>query len=264
MAAADVLPPAVPPDLMDHAMAFMKFEPVVSNPAEQAEALSAEAAEVKQTKEPFDPAKHLAFSTPPKTYSMEDIGYPSTRGVSPIAVSEPFMLFTPEAILRMRQQVLTPEVFANCQFSSNLARCQLRGFAAKYAPFVYDAWKNPETLRIVSQVAGVDLVTQMDFEIGHVNISVQSAETRDAELRKYEERVLAADEVGEVAEPEPIVGWHTDAYPFVCVTMLSDCTNMIGGETALRTGTGDIIKVRGPQMVSSCTTVQSSSALFPG
>jgi hypothetical protein len=32
--------------------------------------------------------------------------------------------------------------------------------------------------------------------------------------------------------------------------MLSDCTNMIGGETALRTGTGEIMKVRGPAMVS--------------
>ncbi len=30
--------------------------------------------------------------------------------------------------------------------------------------------------------------------------------------------------------------------------MLSDCESMIGGETALRTGTGEIVKVRGPQM----------------
>lgn len=31
--------------------------------------------------------------------------------------------------------------------------------------------------------------------------------------------------------------------------MLSDCTGMIGGETALRTGTGEVMKVRGPAMV---------------
>ena len=32
--------------------------------------------------------------------------------------------------------------------------------------------------------------------------------------------------------------------------MLSDCTGMVGGETALRTGDGEIVKVRGPQKVS--------------
>lgn len=31
--------------------------------------------------------------------------------------------------------------------------------------------------------------------------------------------------------------------------MLSDCTDMIGGETALRQGNGEIIKVRGPGQV---------------
>lgn len=31
--------------------------------------------------------------------------------------------------------------------------------------------------------------------------------------------------------------------------MLSDCTGMVGGETALRTGDGEIVKVRGPQKV---------------
>lgn len=50
-------------------------------------------------------------------------------------------------------------------------------------------------------------------------------------------------------DEKPIVDWHTDSYPFVCVTMLSDCTGMIGGETALKTGTGDVMKVRGPEMV---------------
>jgi hypothetical protein len=47
-------------------------------------------------------------------------------------------------------------------------------------------------------------------------------------------------------EDDVIVSWHTDSYPFVCVLMLSDCTGMIGGETALRAANGGIIKVRGP------------------
>lgn len=109
------------------------------------------------------------------------------------------------------------------------------------APFIYDAWRHPETLAIISKIAGIDLVPSMDWEIGHVNISVQTEEQRD--------KALAAHANGE--DDKPIVDWHTDSYPFVCVLMLSDCKNMIGGETALRKGNGEVLKVRGPQMVSA-------------
>ena len=128
----------------------------------------------------------------------------------------------------------------------------------RYAPFIYDAWKHPETLAIVSQIAGIELVTEMDFEIGHINISVKSEQQKAEELMAAAERSAAEADEGIAGCPweddKPIVDWHTDSYPFVCVTMLSDCTNMIGGETALRTGTGDIMKVRGPQMVSNSSS----------
>jgi hypothetical protein len=52
-----------------------------------------------------------------------------------------------------------------------------------------------------------------------------------------------------VDDDDAIVGWHRDSYPFVCVLMMSDTTGMVGGETALRTGTDEIKKVRGPQKV---------------
>lgn len=100
----------------------------------------------------------------------------------------------------------------------------------RYAKFVYDAWTNPETLGIISKIAGVDLVPAMDYEIGHVNISVGDGEQG-------------------VAKAAPVVDWHFDSYPFVCVLMLSDASEMLGGETAIRTGGGEIIKVRGPQIV---------------
>ena len=94
----------------------------------------------------------------------------------------------------------------------------------------------------------------MDFEIAHINISVKSEKQKVEELQAHAERmsadVLISSSAASSEREAPIVDWHTDSYPFVCVTMLSDCTTMIGGETALRTGTGDIMKVRGPQMVS--------------
>ncbi|KAI1851232.1 hypothetical protein JX266_003307 [Neoarthrinium moseri] len=202
--------------------------------------------------EEFDPKKHLTFQEPSKIYTMNDIGFPDSNGISPVAVSEPFQLFSEEAVMRMRKEVLSDEVMTNCKYSSNIAHCQLRGFANKYAPFTYDLWKHPDTLAIISKIAGIDLVTEMDLEIAHINLSIKSEEEQHQEMDAFNERAQYEADEGIAGCPweddTPIVGWHRDSYPFVCVTMLSDCTNMIGGETALRTGNGDIMKVRGPQM----------------
>lgn len=106
------------------------------------------------------------------------------------------------------------------------------------AKFIYDAWKNAKTLAILSEIAGVDLVPVIDYEIGHVNIS------RPAD-KKDNDGSANVEENGNKA----VVDWHHDSYPFVCVLMMSDTTNMVGGETVLKAGNGEINKVRGPEMV---------------
>ena len=115
----------------------------------------------------------------------------------------------------------------------------------RYAPFIYDAWHSPQVLDIVSKIAGIELVPAMDFEIGHINISVSTKEEQNAALQLIHEGGM-----NDKDDDTPVVGWHRDSYPFVCVLMLSDCKNMVGGETALKTGSGKIMKVRGPGMVS--------------
>ena len=97
----------------------------------------------------------------------------------------------------------------------------------------------------------------MDFEIAHINISMSSEEDKETVVKVMQERAHREADEGVSGCPweaeendKPIVDWHTDSYPFVCVTMLSDCSNMLGGETALRKGNGEIMKVRGPAMVS--------------
>lgn len=117
--------------------------PVPANPAQQPLANGTQANGTKKfpileslpasERVPFDPKKHLNFSPPSKVWTMKELGYPDSRGVSPIGVSEPFPLFTPEAIKQMRAEVLSEEVFTHYQYSSNLAQCQLRGFAREYA-----------------------------------------------------------------------------------------------------------------------------------
>ena len=114
-----------------------------------------------------------------------------------------------------------------------------RADSHRHAKFVAEAWKSRQTLEIVSRIAGIDLVPVIDYEIGHINISIPGA------VKKDKDGVIIVEENGKA-----VVDWHRDSYPFVCVLMMSDTTNMVGGETALRTGTGGVMKVRGPTKVN--------------
>jgi len=110
------------------------------------------------------------------------------------------------------------------------------------APFTYDAWNSPELLAKLSAVAGIDVVPHIDFEIANINIT----------WNNQTKTVFSAPTTTEdpLANPESAVAWHFDSMPFVCVVMLSDCSDMVGGETALKLPGGEIKKVRGPSMVS--------------
>jgi hypothetical protein len=91
---------------------------------------SAEYIKIMAPQSLFNPSVHLSYTTSPKTYTMSEIGL-ADKGVSPIAVSEPFPLFTREAIEGMRSEVLSKPVWDGYRVHSNLAACQLRGFADK-------------------------------------------------------------------------------------------------------------------------------------
>lgn len=79
----------------------------------------------------FDATKHLEYTPPSQIRTMKDLGLPEDRGISPVAVSEPFQLFSADAIQTMRTEVLSKDVWDNCRYSSNLAHCQLRGFVSE-------------------------------------------------------------------------------------------------------------------------------------
>lgn len=77
----------------------------------------------------FQPENHLRYEEPSYIHTMEDIGFPATNGVSPIAVSEPFRLFSEEAVNIMREEIFEPEVQEKYSFTSDIAPKQLRGYA---------------------------------------------------------------------------------------------------------------------------------------
>jgi hypothetical protein len=87
----------------------------------------------------FDPKEHLAFEAPEQIIMMKDIGYGENVGVSPVAASQPFPLFTASAVATFRNQILQPEVMEECRYSGTLGACYLRGYASKYAMIEFEA-----------------------------------------------------------------------------------------------------------------------------
>lgn len=109
---------------------------------------------------------------------MKDFGLGEQHCISEIGVSEPFPLFTADAVMQARNEVLSDEVWGNCKFANSISACPVRVMIPKcvfifpcyiskdltlprYAKFVYDPWTHLETVRTISAIAGVDLVPVM-------------------------------------------------------------------------------------------------------
>lgn len=89
----------------------------------------------------------------------------------------------------------------------------------------------------MSEIAGIDLIPAIDFDIANINVSINDA---------GENSVEHPDSKDSFSAETSAVAWHYDSYPFVVVTMLSNCDGMVGGETALRLPDGSSRMVRGP------------------
>lgn len=58
---------------------------------------------------PYDPDKHINFKPPQKIFSFKELKQDS-KGISPNAVSEPFPLFSEEAVKQMRAELFCQNV----------------------------------------------------------------------------------------------------------------------------------------------------------
>lgn len=198
----------------------------------------------------FDPKVHLCY-VPGQQKSMAELGVSSDKRISDVGCAVPFPLFTEEAVDIMRQELLRGPVFDDCAFSSSLvgkSSTQVRGWTKKHGPFTDAAWKHPEVIKAVSQMAGVNLVPVFDYEIAHANVAFKSAEEQQQDAEKIAYRKMNPESEAEDFENgEAVLGWHFDSYPFVCVLMLSDTTEMIGGETVIHSDKGEISRVADPK-----------------
>ncbi|KAB5588711.1 hypothetical protein CTheo_7846 [Ceratobasidium theobromae] len=258
----------------------------------------------------FDPKIHLAYAPPESRVMMEELGK-ADEGIAPVGITQPFPLLSEEGVRELREEIFSRHVLDRCTHTTDLAPCQIRGMSCRpgFAPFIEALWSHPETVRVVSDAAGIDLVPIIPYELGHVNVQLTfgsdtlsklgreplhaeaptdhkesvvpkivpginnlpplvtstASDTEsddDAEshmpaspenTRSSEPAIADPGSVHETPTPtkdkdRPVVGWHRDSYPWVCVVMLSDATTMQGGETALACADGTIKKIRGPQM----------------
>ncbi|KAI3390336.1 hypothetical protein diail_10017 [Diaporthe ilicicola] len=187
----------------------------------------------------FDPDKHLVFRKPDAVYTWTSLGFSKNYGASSFCAAEPFQLFSTEAIELMRNEVLDQETLEKFCYSDNNTAMSIRGYAAESAPFTFDAWKHPQTLEILSDVAGVDLTVRMDYELGHVNFGIKSGKVSTAVQAPGESL-----ENGLKVNNTEVVGWHKDSYPFSATLMLSDSTDMIVGELAVQLEGGKLHKLQ--------------------
>ncbi|CAE6481594.1 unnamed protein product [Rhizoctonia solani] len=202
----------------------------------------------------FDPKIHLAYSPPESCITMEELGQ-AGEGLSPVGVTQPFPLLSEEGVRAIREELFTSEIFDRV---TDLLG-QLRGMSSRpgFAPFNEALWTHPETNRIVSEAAGVELVPIMPYELGHINVQLNSGKETFTKLGREPLCPKAPDNTKPEAVvpklPEPkidpdVMEWHRDSYPWVCIVMLSDATNMQGGETIIGSADGTMQKVRGPRM----------------
>ena len=84
----------------------------------------------------FDPAVHLAFRKPESRVTMAELGLADV-GISPIAVTAPFPLFSLEGVTELRRNILSDEVIDKFTVSSYLSAFQGREFTKNVAPFVH-------------------------------------------------------------------------------------------------------------------------------
>ncbi|OAG35480.1 hypothetical protein AYO21_10361 [Fonsecaea monophora] len=230
---------------------------ILEYPAIDGPALALKSNPTRSSGRTFDPVKHLTYAPPKKIHTLEDLCLPPSP-ISQVASTDPFPLLSEEALLEHRRELLSDDVLNSCMYHTRDKSVQLRGMAPRYAPFIHQFWTSPEVLKIVSDLAGVDLVPVMDFEICHTNVQLGPeglAGVRDipiippgAPAAETMSAIQEGPEEPPAAAKESVVPWHRDSYPFVCVVMLSDTRNMKGGETEIQRGDGTTVKVRSPQM----------------
>lgn len=203
----------------------------------------------------FDPAKHMAFRPPESVVTLKELLLSEQNACSPVAITEPFPLFSLQGVVEMRKDIFRESVVRRHSQKIKDGVYKMRGYSQD-TPFVDSVWRCPEVLAACSQAAGIDLQVIFDYEIGHVNVQLDELVGKDhvwdilppASPPRNTTAVPDSSMPSEQEQLSSVRDWHVDSYPWVCVCMLSDPHGMVGGETGLQKGDGSVVKMLGPEI----------------
>ncbi|KIW64668.1 hypothetical protein PV04_09586 [Phialophora macrospora] len=198
----------------------------------------------------FDPAIHLAFQPPAQRHTFSDVGLQKPQNVPDLCYTDPFPLFSEEGVRILRREMLSRQMLDKYLKSWDRAPAYVAGHE-KTAKFTLQAWKHPATQAAIDRAAGFALrplnkvgdLAMLNIQLGPEGVPgvYKLTETPSPAQSALEIKKSKYDSV-------PIDSWHKDQVPVVCVVMLSDSRTMEGGETAIKTGDGSIVKVKSPTM----------------
>lgn len=160
----------------------------------------------------FDPDIHLNIEHPSKVTLLDFTEAklpPQVRGNAPsrLAYTQAFRLLSAEGV-RVLREILARN--HNLVKSAERQPSYIRGLAYT-SKFIRALNEHPRVLDVLSQYAGHRVVPHyMPMNYGHVNYGQLPKE-------------------GEV-NTRPVDQWHADSVPFVLIVILSDMTDMEGGE----------------------------------
>jgi hypothetical protein len=115
-------------------------------------------------------------------------------------------------------------------------------------------WHHPAVTECISQAFGLPLkILGRRGEVGYVNVQL-GPDGVEGVYRLQETPSAPLEAIATPSTPSsgPMTdSWHRDSTQIVVVVMLSNTSTMTGGETAIRTGTGEIITMRGKRAGSA-------------
>ncbi|EGV62851.1 hypothetical protein PSN45_001043 [Yamadazyma tenuis] len=206
----------------------------------------------------FDPKRHLDYRGVAKKYGFADLGITNThvKPINEIAATDPFSLFTIEAVDMMKYEIFSNEALlkkhgrlvspGHSTGASNLD-FNISGFIDDTI-FCKAAWNSPELRGIINEIMNDKLTIPHQFSLSHVNVSLADSSKPQLDpdvdykaLKSVNDKMAAG------------VNWHYDSPPLVCVVMLSAPEEMIGGETGIRLGDESILRI--PNTTVGCATM---------
>lgn len=161
------------------------------------------------TEPQFDPALHLQLEFPAAVFTSGFVRRPfrllSDDQPFSLGYTEPFRLLSDEGVRVLQGIVAKNEIHAKS--NERIPKC-LRGLGYR-SEFMRSLTYSPDVVDLFSRLAGIPLAPHgMPMNIGHVNFG----------------RKIHAG-----ASPVIVDQWHVDSVDYVCVLILSDLSETIGG-----------------------------------